>query len=157
MMRSRDLDVIDVGTGEEAIVVASGGGADVIILDLGLPDIDGLEVLRRVRTFSDVPVIVLTAHHHQAEKILALDAGADDYVTKPFDPEELLARSARPSAGRRTPRLRRRSCAPKTSRSTWDAAAPSRSARAPHPYRAVAARAARPEPRQAADPGAAAA
>ena len=101
MMRSRDLDVIDVGTGEEAIVVASGGGADVIILDLGLPDIDGLEVLRRVRTFSDVPVIVLTAHHHQAEKILALDAGADDYVTKPFDPEELLARIR--AAERRAP------------------------------------------------------
>jgi two-component system KDP operon response regulator KdpE len=92
MMRSRDLEVVDVGTGEDAVVLASGGAADVIVLDLGLPDIDGLEVLRRVRTFSGVPVIVLTAHHQQAEKIRALDAGADDYVTKPFDVDELLAR-----------------------------------------------------------------
>jgi two-component system KDP operon response regulator KdpE len=92
MMRSRDLEVVDVGTGEEAVVLASGGAAEVIVLDLGLPDVDGLEVLRRVRTFSGVPVIVLTAHHQQAEKIRALDAGADDYVTKPFDVDELLAR-----------------------------------------------------------------
>ncbi len=92
LMRARDLEVIDVGTGEEAVVTASGGAADVILLDLGLPDIDGLEVLRRVRTFSEVPVIVLTAHDQQHEKVRALDAGADDYVTKPFDTEELLAR-----------------------------------------------------------------
>jgi two-component system KDP operon response regulator KdpE len=92
MMRSRDLDVVEAGTGEEAVVIASGGGADLIVLDLGLPDVDGFDVLRRVRTFSGVPVIVLTAHHQQAEKIRALDAGADDYVTKPFDIGELLAR-----------------------------------------------------------------
>jgi len=92
MMRSRDLDVVEVGTGEEAVVLASVGDLDLIVLDLGLPDIDGLEVLRRVRSFSDVPVIILTAHHQQAEKVRALDAGADDYVTKPFDVEELLAR-----------------------------------------------------------------
>jgi two-component system KDP operon response regulator KdpE len=92
MMRSRDLEVAEAATGEEAVVFASGGGADVIVLDLGLPDVDGLEVLRRIRTFSLVPVIVLTAHHQQAEKIRALDSGADDYVTKPFDVEELLAR-----------------------------------------------------------------
>ena len=92
MMRSRDLEVLEVGTGEEAVVVASSGSADVIVLDLGLPDIDGLEVLRRVRTFSEVPVIVLTARPRQSEKIRSLDAGADDYVTKPFDTEELLAR-----------------------------------------------------------------
>ena len=92
MMRSRDLEVLDVATGEDAIVVASSGAPDLLVLDLGLPDIDGLEVLRRVRAFSTMPVIVLTAHHHQSEKIRALDAGADDYVTKPFDTEELLAR-----------------------------------------------------------------
>jgi two-component system KDP operon response regulator KdpE len=92
MMRSRDLDVLDVATGEEAVVVASGGAADVMVLDLGLPDVDGLDVLRRIRSFSAVPVIILTAHHQQSEKIRALDAGADDYVTKPFDTEELLAR-----------------------------------------------------------------
>jgi two-component system, OmpR family, KDP operon response regulator KdpE len=92
MMRSRDLDVLDVATGEEAVVVASSGTPDLIVLDLGLPDIDGLEVLRRVRAFSAMPVIVLTAHHQQSEKIRALDAGADDYVTKPFAIGELLAR-----------------------------------------------------------------
>jgi two-component system, OmpR family, KDP operon response regulator KdpE len=92
MMRSRDLEVVEADSGEQAVVLASGGGADVVVLDLGLPDIDGLEVLRRIRTFSGVPVVVLTAHHQQAEKIRALDTGADDYVTKPFDVEELLAR-----------------------------------------------------------------
>jgi len=92
MMRSRDLEVLDAATGEDAIVAASGGAADVVVLDLGLPDLPGLEVLRRIRTFSAVPVIVLTAHHQQSEKVRALDAGADDYITKPFDTEELLAR-----------------------------------------------------------------
>jgi len=92
MMRSRDLEVVEADTGEQAVVLASGGAADLVLLDLGLPDIDGLEVLRRIRTFSAVPVVVLTAHHQQAEKIRALDSGADDYVTKPFDVEELLAR-----------------------------------------------------------------
>ncbi len=91
MMRARDLEVVDVGTGEDAIVAAA-GGVDLVVLDLGLPDVDGLDVLRRIRTFSAVPVIVLTAHHQQSEKVRALDAGADDYVTKPFDVEELLAR-----------------------------------------------------------------
>ncbi len=92
MMRSRDLDVLDVATGDDAIVVASGGAPDLVLLDLGLPGIDGFETLRRIRAFSDVPVIVLTAHHQQSEKVRALDTGADDYVTKPFDTEELLAR-----------------------------------------------------------------
>lgn len=92
MMRSRDLEVVEADTGEQAVVLASGGAADLVLLDLGLPDIEGLEVLRRIRTFSAVPVVVLTAHHQQAEKIRALDSGADDYVTKPFDVEELLAR-----------------------------------------------------------------
>ena len=92
MMRSRDLEVLDVATGEEAVVVASSGTPDLIVLDLGLPDIGGLEVLRRVRAFSAMPVIVLTARDQQSEKIRALDTGADDYVTKPFDTEELLAR-----------------------------------------------------------------
>jgi two-component system, OmpR family, KDP operon response regulator KdpE len=92
MMRSRDLEVLDVATGEDAVVVASSGTPDLMVLDLGLPDIEGLEVLRRVRAFSAMPVIVLTAHHQQSEKIRALDAGADDYVTKPFGMDELLAR-----------------------------------------------------------------
>jgi two-component system KDP operon response regulator KdpE len=92
LMRSKDYNVIETASGEEAIAAASRGETDVIVLDLGLPDMNGLEVLARIRTFSTVPVIVLTAHHQQIEKIRALDAGADDYVTKPFDTEELLAR-----------------------------------------------------------------
>jgi two-component system, OmpR family, KDP operon response regulator KdpE len=92
MMRTCDYDVVDTENGEEAVVIASGGGADLIVLDLGLPDITGLEVLRRVRSFSSVPVVVLTVHNQQGEKVRALDAGADDYITKPFDVQELLAR-----------------------------------------------------------------
>jgi two-component system KDP operon response regulator KdpE len=92
LMRSKDYNVIETASGEEAIAAASRGETDVIVLDLGLPDMNGLEVLARIRTFSTVPVIVLTAHHQQIEEIRALDAGADDYVTKPFDTEELLAR-----------------------------------------------------------------
>ena len=91
-LRSRDFEVLEAATGEAAIVIAADGRPDVVILDLGLPDLDGLDVLRRLRTFSDVPVIVLTARDEQSEKVRSLDAGADDYVTKPFDTEELLAR-----------------------------------------------------------------
>ena len=65
---------------------------DLILLDLGLPDIDGMDVLRKIREFSTVPVIVISARTQETEKVEALDAGADDYVTKPFGSEELLAR-----------------------------------------------------------------
>ena len=68
------------------------GGADLVVLDLGLPDMDGLDLLQRVRVLSAVPVVVLTARDLQSDKVQALDAGADDYVTKPFDTDELLAR-----------------------------------------------------------------
>jgi two-component system KDP operon response regulator KdpE len=91
-LRSREFEVLEAATGEAALVVAADGRPDVVLLDLGLPDLDGLDVLRRLRTFSDVPVIVLTARDEQSEKVRSLDAGADDYVTKPFDTEELLAR-----------------------------------------------------------------
>jgi two-component system KDP operon response regulator KdpE len=91
-LRSRDFEVLEAATGEAAILIAADGRADVVILDLGLPDLDGLDVLRRLRAFSDVPVIVLTARDEQSEKVRSLDAGADDYITKPFDTEELLAR-----------------------------------------------------------------
>ena len=91
-MRSRDFEVLEAATGESAIVLAADRRPDVVILDLGLPDLDGLDVLRQLRAFSDVPVIVLTARDEQSEKVRSLDAGADDYVTKPFDTEELLAR-----------------------------------------------------------------
>ncbi|MCU1427724.1 MAG: two-component system response regulator [Actinomycetia bacterium] len=91
-LRSRGIEVLDVATGEQALNVAADGRADLIVLDLGLPDMDGVDVLKRLRSFTTVPVIVLTARDRQADKVRVLDAGADDYVTKPFDPEELLAR-----------------------------------------------------------------
>jgi len=91
-LRSREFEVLEAATGEDAIVVAADRRPDVVLLDLGLPDLDGIDVLKRLRTFSDVPVIVLTARDDPSEKVRSLDAGADDYVTKPFDPEELFAR-----------------------------------------------------------------
>jgi two-component system, OmpR family, KDP operon response regulator KdpE len=80
------------GEGGEGLDLAATWGPECVILDLGLPDIDGLEVIRRLRSFSQVPVIVLTARDDRADKIAALDAGADDYVNKPFAMDELLAR-----------------------------------------------------------------
>jgi two-component system KDP operon response regulator KdpE len=91
-LRSRDLEVREVASGQEALAAAADKAVDLVVLDLGLPDIDGIEVLRQLRLFTTVPVIVLTAHDVLAEKVRALDTGADDYVTKPFDIEELLAR-----------------------------------------------------------------
>ena len=80
------------GTGEQALVAAAEVSPDLIVLDLGLPDLDGTEVIRRVRSFSEVPVIVLSVRDRQADKVSALDAGADDYVAKPFGMGEVLAR-----------------------------------------------------------------
>ena len=91
-LRARELEVLEAVTGEEAIVAVADGAPDVVLLDLGLPGLDGIDVLRRIRSFSTVPVVVLTARDRQSDKVSALDAGADDYVTKPFDTEELLAR-----------------------------------------------------------------
>ncbi len=91
-LRARDLDVHETASGEEALVLAADRRPDIVLLDLGLPGIDGIETLSRLRAFTDVPVIVLTARERAADKVAALDAGADDYVTKPFDTEELLAR-----------------------------------------------------------------
>jgi two-component system KDP operon response regulator KdpE len=91
-LKARAFDVIESPTAEEGLVLVADHRVDVVLLDLGLPDIDGIEALRRMRSFSDVPVVVLTARDRQHDKIEALDAGADDYVTKPFDVEELLAR-----------------------------------------------------------------
>jgi two-component system KDP operon response regulator KdpE len=84
--------VEEAGTGSEGLGAFLATGADLVILDLGLPDQDGHQVLRRFRELSSVPVIVLSVRSHQSEKVRALDAGANDYVTKPFDVDELLAR-----------------------------------------------------------------
>jgi two-component system KDP operon response regulator KdpE len=87
-----DLTVAEAATGDEALARLQVEGADLVLLDLMLPGIDGMEVLTRVRMSSDVPVIVLTVRDTKQDKLAALDAGADDYVTKPFDSDELLAR-----------------------------------------------------------------
>jgi two-component system KDP operon response regulator KdpE len=91
-LRARAFEVVEVPTAEEGLVLVADDRPDVVLLDLGLPDLDGIEALRRMRSFSHVPVVVLTARDRQQDKIEALDAGADDYVTKPFDVEELVAR-----------------------------------------------------------------
>jgi two-component system, OmpR family, KDP operon response regulator KdpE len=84
--------VIEAAAGQEALVQASTRAPDVVVLDLGLPDIDGLTVLRRLREWYAAPVIILSARGEEAAKVQALDSGADDYLTKPFGVAELLAR-----------------------------------------------------------------
>src|SRR5215204_3768268 len=91
-LEANGYEVHTVGTGEEAVVAAAGEAPELVLLDLGLPDLDGTEVIRRVRSFSDIPIIVLSVRDRQADKVAALDAGADDYVTKPFGVDEVLAR-----------------------------------------------------------------
>ena len=91
-LQARGHEVVAASDGAGALGVLRADGIDLVILDLGLPDIDGIEVLTRMRTFAEQPVIVLTVRDSQAQKVAALDRGADDYLTKPFDMEELLAR-----------------------------------------------------------------
>ncbi len=79
-------------TGEAAILAAASHNPEIVLLDLGLPDIDGIEVIKKIRTWSNMPIIVISARSEDIDKIEALDAGADDYLTKPFSVEELLAR-----------------------------------------------------------------
>jgi two-component system KDP operon response regulator KdpE len=92
LLRSRGYDVEVAGTGSEALRLFADRSPDLIVLDLGLPDLEGTEVCRRVRQHSTIPIIVLSARGAEQDKVNALDLGADDYVTKPFGPEELLAR-----------------------------------------------------------------
>lgn len=84
--------VFDAATGEDGVVQTAQRRPDVILLDLGLPDLEGTEVLKRLREWSRVPVIILSVRDREDDKVAALDAGADDYVTKPFNSAELLAR-----------------------------------------------------------------
>ena len=92
LLRSRGYEVDVAGTGEEALKLVADRTPDLMVLDLGLPDLEGTEVCRRVRASSRLPIVVLSARGAEADKVNALDLGADDYVTKPFGPEELLAR-----------------------------------------------------------------
>lgn len=91
-LRARGYDVATAADGEAALEVLTASSHDLVILDLGLPGLDGHEVIKRLRAWSEAPVIVLSVREGQEDKIAALDAGADDYVTKPFAIEELLAR-----------------------------------------------------------------
>jgi len=92
VLESQGYRLFEAPTGEEGLRQAAMRSPDLILLDLGLPDLDGLEVTRRIRTFSKIPILVLSARGQERDKIEALDAGADDYVTKPFAVGELLAR-----------------------------------------------------------------
>ena len=91
-LRARHYDVDVAADGRSALDVAARRPPKVVVLDLGLPDIDGIEVIRGLRGWTQVPILVLSARHSSTEKVTALDAGADDYVTKPFGMDELLAR-----------------------------------------------------------------
>jgi two-component system KDP operon response regulator KdpE len=101
-IRGSGYDVTTAGTAAEALAVAGRHPPDLVVLDLGLPDRDGLHVIRELRTWSTVPIIVLSGRTGSGDKVSALDAGADDYVTKPFGTQELLARLR--AAGRRRAR-----------------------------------------------------
>jgi two-component system, OmpR family, KDP operon response regulator KdpE len=101
-LRARGYEVDLASTGEEALEQAAQRHPDVVILDLGLPGVDGIQVIRGLRGWSPVPIIVLSVREQEADKVAALDAGADDYVTKPFGINELLAR-LRAAVRRATP------------------------------------------------------
>jgi two-component system KDP operon response regulator KdpE len=91
-LHARQYDVVTAGTGRGALDAASDAHPDLVILDLGLPDMDGVDVIRSLRKWTKVPIVILSGRINSAAKVDALDAGADDYVTKPFSVDELLAR-----------------------------------------------------------------
>ena len=91
-LEANGYSVTDATTGKDGIVQAAQSRPEIILLDLGLPDLDGVEVLKRIREWSKVPIIILSVRDREDDKIAALDAGADDFVTKPFSSGELLAR-----------------------------------------------------------------
>lgn len=91
-LKAHDYKYIVAENGEKAIFQASTYNPDIVLLDLGLPDMDGVEIIKKIRTWSNLPIIVISARSEDSDKIGALDNGADDYLTKPFSVEELLAR-----------------------------------------------------------------
>lgn len=91
-LKAHDYRYLSANNGGTAILDVTSHNPDIVLLDLGLPDIDGVEVIRKIRSWSNVPIIVISARSEDTDKIDALDAGADDYLTKPFSIEELLAR-----------------------------------------------------------------
>ena len=91
-LKAHDYHFLTASTGDAAILEVSSHNPDVVLMDLGLPDMDGVEVIKKIRTWSNLPIIVISARSEDTDKIEALDEGADDYLTKPFSVEELLAR-----------------------------------------------------------------
>ncbi len=91
-LRRDGFEVVEAGSGEQALAALAASRIDLVILDVRLPGIDGMETLRRVRRTSSVPVLLLTARAEEADRIVGLELGADDYVTKPFSPREVVAR-----------------------------------------------------------------
>ncbi len=91
-LKAHDYRYLTAMNGETAIMEASSHNPDIILLDLGLPDMDGIDVIKKIRTWSNSPIIIISARSEDSDKVEALDAGADDYLTKPFSVEELLAR-----------------------------------------------------------------
>ncbi len=92
ILNANDYDAITASSGADAMSMVTSHCPDVMLLDLGLPDMDGMEIIRAVRSWSNVPIVVISARNHERDKVEALDAGADDYITKPFGSAELLAR-----------------------------------------------------------------
>jgi two-component system KDP operon response regulator KdpE len=91
-LEAQGFKLLEATTGQQALAMAASHNPDIILLDLGLPDLDGLEVIKRIREWSHTPIIVISARGKDTEKVAGLDAGADDYLTKPFSVEELAAR-----------------------------------------------------------------
>lgn len=92
ILGANGYETLQARTGAEALSIISSNCPDLVILDLGLPDMDGMEILRDLRSWSSLPVVVVSARSHEKDKVIALDMGADDYLTKPFGTDELLAR-----------------------------------------------------------------
>ena len=91
-LKAHEYRYLSAANGQSAILEASSHNPDIVLLDLGLPDMDGVEIIRKIRAWSNMPIIVISARSEDSDKIEALDAGADNYLTKPFSVEELLAR-----------------------------------------------------------------
>ncbi len=91
-LKAHDYKCITANSGEGAILLTSANNPDIVILELSLPDLDGTEVIKTIRSWSDVPIIVISSRSEDHDKVMALDSGADDYLTKPFSIEELMAR-----------------------------------------------------------------
>ena len=129
VLEANNYDVLIATTGAEGYSMVTSQCPDVVILDLGLPDMDGMTILKNVRQWSSMPVLVVSARTHEKDKVAALDAGADDYITKPFGTSELLARvrtairharaTVLTAEGMQTGQFRAASSCRSARRSTW--------------------------------------